>query len=184
MKGQNVGYIRVSSVEKNVIRQLAGVDLDMLFVDKIKGSVKSRPELDKLLNHVRSGDTVHVHNISRLARNVSHLLEFVELLTSKGVSVKFHQEGLHFTNDKNPIQDLMLMLTVIGAISAFELTYIKHRQFEGIQIAKAAGKYKGRQTTVNKQVIIDCLRDGLSFRKAAEKTNVSLSTVQRAAKLA
>ena len=113
MKGQSVGYIRVSSVEQNEIRQLAGVDLDMQFVDKITGSVKSRPELDKLLNHVRSGDTVHVHDISRLARNVSHLLEFVELLTKKGVSVKFHQEGLHFTSDQNPIQDLML--TVIGA---------------------------------------------------------------------
>ena len=182
MKGQNVGYIRVSSVEQNEIRQLVGVDVDMQFVDKITGSVKSRPELDKLLNHVRSGDTVHVHDISRLARNVSHLLEFVELLTSKGVSVKFHQEGLHFTSDQNPIQDLML--TVIGAISAFERTCIKQRQYEGIQIAKAAGKYKGRQSTINKSAILDCLRDGLSFRKTAEKINVSLSTVQRTAKLA
>ena len=83
MKGQNVGYIRVSSVEQNKIRQLVGVDLDMQFVDKITGSVKRRPELDKLLNHVRSGDTVHVHDISRLARNVSHLLEFVELLKKR-----------------------------------------------------------------------------------------------------
>ena len=66
MKGQNVGYIRVSSVEQNEIRQLVGVDLDMQFVDKITGSVKSRPELDKLLNHVRSGDTVHVHTFLAL----------------------------------------------------------------------------------------------------------------------
>ncbi|HIQ45417.1 MAG TPA: recombinase family protein [Pseudomonas oleovorans] len=173
-----VGYVRVSSVDQNTDRQLDGVQLDKVFTDKVSGATTDRPQLLAMLDYVREGDRIHVHSIDRLARSLSDLLSLVQELNAKGVHVQFHKENLLFTGDDNPTQHLML--SMMGAVAQFERSMIKERQREGIAKAKTKGVYKGRVKTVDDEAIRAEIAAGSSFRKTAEKLNVSLSTVQRA----
>lgn len=173
-----VAYIRVSSVDQNTARQLDGQQFDKVFTDKVSGSTTDRPQLQAMLGYVREGDTINVHSIDRLARSLADLLSMVESLTAKGIAVRFHKEQLHFTGEANPVQKLML--SMMGSFAEFERSMIKERQAEGIAGAKARGVYKGRTKTIDDASIRAEVAGGLSFRKAAEKLGVSLSTVQRA----
>lgn len=173
-----VGYKRVSSADQNTARQLDGVVLDEVFEDRVSGATTERPALQEMLRFVRKGDTIHVHSIDRFARSLKDLLELVEDLKARGVELRFHKEGLVFTSEKNPTQDLML--SMMGAVAQFERSMIRERQAEGIAKAKAAGVYKGRRKAVDDDAIRAAVAGGLSFRKAAEGLDVSLSTVQRA----
>ncbi|WP_340124480.1 recombinase family protein [Methylobacter svalbardensis] len=142
MKGHNVGYIRVSSGSQNTERQLADIALDATFTDKASGKNTDRPELDKCFNHLRRGDTLHVHSIDRLARNLKDLQTLVDALKIKGVSVHFHKENLIFdASASSPMQELMFQM--LGAFAQFERTLIKERQREGIAAAKARGQKLG-----------------------------------------
>ena len=141
--GQIVGYVRVSSVGQNVARQLDGMTLDQVFTDKCSGGDTDRPALKAMLAHVRKGDTVIVHEISRLARNTADLLALVKQLTDKGVAITFQKESLTFTGDKANAMNQML-LTMLGAVSAFELAMINERRAEGQAKAREAGKHMGR----------------------------------------
>ncbi len=178
-KGQNVGYVRVSSLLQNESRQLEGIDLDTMFTDKISGKDKNRPELDRCLNHLRAGDTLHVHSIDRLARNLRDLESIVSSLTEKGVSVKFHKEGLTFTGEiNNPMNTLMLQ--VMGACAQFELSMIKERQREGIAIAKKQGKQIGRKSALNEdhaEQVKALWREGKTRKEIAEILNISRVTL-------
>ncbi|WP_283104619.1 recombinase family protein [Shewanella olleyana] len=140
---QHIGYIRVSSVDQNIDRQLKDVELDKVFTDKCSGKDTNRPELLQLIEYARDGDYIHVHDISRMARNTEDLLRLVKSFTSKGITLKFHKEHLEFTGVSNPMQDLML--TMLGGIYQFERAMILERQREGIAIAKSKGRYKGKQ---------------------------------------
>lgn len=173
-----VGYIRVSTVQQNTVRQLDGVELDKVFTDKCSGSTTDRVELQRLKEYVREGDTVVVHDISRLARDMKDLLGLIEFFNSKSVAVQFIKESMVFSAEKNnPMNELLLNL--LGSVYQFERQMLLERQAEGIAKAKAAGKYKGRTATVDKQAIRDCLESGLSVRKTAKKLGVGVSTVQR-----
>lgn len=142
MKGQHIGYIRVSSTLQNTERQLADVTLDRVFTDKVSGKDINRPELANCLNHLRDGDVLHVHSIDRLARNLKDLQHLIEQLTGRGVSVKFYKEHLNFeAANTSPMQTLMLQM--LGAFAEFERSLIKERQREGIAAAKAHGKKLG-----------------------------------------
>lgn len=142
MTGQNIGYIRVSSEGQNTARQLDGIKLDKEFSDTITGSIKHRPQLEECLNYIRKGDTLHVHSIDRLARNLRDLQEIIDGLVCKDVTVKFHTENLTFTGDDSPISKLTLHL--MGAFAEFERTITRTRQKEGIDAAKKDGKHLGR----------------------------------------
>ncbi len=138
-----VGYIRVSTVDQNTERQLNGLELDKIFEDKCSGKDTNRPALEQLKEYVRDGDVIYIHDISRCSRNVADLLTLIKEFQSQGVAVKFVKENLLFDNDAaNPMNELML--TILGAIYQFERSMLLERQREGIAIAKAAGKYKGR----------------------------------------
>lgn len=142
MTGQSIGYIRVSSGSQNTDRQLADIALDSTFTDQVSGKNTDRPELERCFNHLRSGDTLHVHSIDRLARNLKDLQGIVETLTKKGVTVNFHKEKLIFeASTTNPMQ--VLMFQMLGAFSEFERTLIKERQREGIAAAQARGQKLG-----------------------------------------
>ncbi|CAI3962334.1 recombinase family protein [Alteromonas macleodii] len=172
-----IGYIRVSTVEQNTARQLDGLALDKVYTDKCSGKDTDRPQLKVMLEHLREGDTVHVHDISRMARNVGNLLDLVESLRNRGVTLKFHKENMTFTPDKNdPMQELML--TMLGGIYQFERSMILERQREGIAIAKAEGKYKGRPKSIDRERVKQMLEDGISIRKIAAQLSISPSTVQ------
>ncbi len=136
-KGQDVGYIRVSSVTQNTDRQLIDVKLDTVFEEKASAKDVDRPELKRCLNHLRDGDTLHVHSIDRLARDLRDLENLIEQLNKKGVEIRFHKENLSFTGDDSPMSKLLLQL--LGAVAGFERAIIKERQREGIAARKAKG---------------------------------------------
>ena len=172
-----VGYIRVSTVDQNTERQLDGLNLDKVFEDKCSGKDVHRPALQALIDYVREGDTVVVHDISRMARNLEDLLSLVKAFNARGVAVTFDKEKLTFTGDDNPMQ--ALMLSMLGAVYQFERAMMLERQREGIRQAKEAGKYKGGKPRVDTEAITAALEAGLSIRKAAETLGVGISTVQR-----
>lgn len=126
MKGQRIGYIRVSSFDQNPERQLDQTQVDKVFVDKASGKDIQRPELDSLLSFVRDGDTVVVHSMDRLARNLDDLRRLVQKLTRKGVRIEFVKECLTFTGEDSPMANLML--SVMGAFAEFERSLIHERQ--------------------------------------------------------
>lgn len=173
-----VAYIRVSTVDQNTERQLDGIKFDKTFEDKCSGKDTNRPQLQALLDYVREGDEVHVHDISRMARNLEDLIGLVKTLNANGVTVEFHKEHLTFTGEQNPMQDLML--NVMGAVYQFERSMLLERQREGIQKAKKAGKYKGRPKEIDTDKVVELLESGVSIRKTAVQLGVSVSTVQRA----
>ena len=146
MPGQRVGYIRVSTVEQNADRQLDGVPVERIFVDRVSGSDTDRPELEAMLQFVRAGDFVVVHSMDRLARNLGDLRHLVESLTAHGVSVEFVKEHLAFTGEDSPVATLML--SVMGAVAEFERSLIRERQREGIAQAKQRGVYRGRSRSL------------------------------------
>lgn len=143
MKGQRVAYIRVSTVDQNTARQLEGQQFDEVFEDKASGKDAHRPALESMLRHVRKGDTLVVHSMDRLARNLDDLRRIVAELTGRGVRVEFFKEALTFGDDASPMSKLLL--SIMGAFAEFERALILERQREGIAVARASGKYKGRK---------------------------------------
>jgi len=137
MVGQNVGYIRVSSVQQNTDRQLTDIPLDRVFEEKVSAKDTSRPQLQACFKHLREGDTLHVHSIDRLARNLLDLQQIVSELVAKGVTLHFHKEGMIFSGSANPMQELMLQM--LGSFAQFERALIKERQREGIESALSKG---------------------------------------------
>lgn len=138
-----IGYIRVSTQEQNTMRQevlMESLGVDEVYIERMSGKNTNRPELQKMMEYVRKGDTVIVESISRFARNTRDLLELVEKLTAKGVEFVSRKEAIDTTTPTGKF-----MLTVFGAVAELEREYILQRQREGIAIAKEQGKYKGRK---------------------------------------
>ena len=138
-----IGYIRVSTEEQNTARQeilLRDLGVDELFIDKASGKNANRPELARMMNYVRRGDTVIVESISRFARNTRDLLDLVERLTEKQVEFVSRKEAIDTTTPTGKF-----MLTVFAAVAELEREYILQRQREGIAIAREQGKYTGRK---------------------------------------
>lgn len=139
----NVGYIRVSTLDQNTERQLVDLNLDRVFEDKASAKDTKRPQLAACLDYLREGDTLTVHSIDRLARNLEDLQRLVRELTGKGVSVRFMKENLVFeAGGNNPLQTLMFQM--LGAFAQFERALIRERQREGIALAKKEGRRLGR----------------------------------------
>lgn len=152
MRGQRIGYVRVSSFDQNPERQLDQVQVDKLFTDKASGKDTQRPQLDALLSFAREGDTVVVHSMDRLARNLDDLRRLVQTLTKRGIRIEFVKECLSFTGEDSPMANLLL--SVMGAFAEFERALIGERQREGIALAKQRGAYRGRKKAlVDNQVV-------------------------------
>jgi DNA invertase Pin-like site-specific DNA recombinase len=180
-KHQTVAYIRVSSVQQSTDRQLVDVERDKDFIEKVSAKDTERPQLKAMLEHVREGDTIVVHSMDRLARNTKDLLEIVESLKAKGVSIKFIKESLAFTaGTDNSMNNLLL--TMLGAVAQFERELMLERQREGIEIARQKGLYKGRSTSINREAVMSDITSGLSIRKTATKHGIANSSVSRIVK--
>ncbi|HEY1257141.1 MAG TPA: recombinase family protein [Terracidiphilus sp.] len=147
MTGQRIGYRRVSTADQNTARQLDGVQIDKMFEDKASGKNIERLQLKAALEFCREGDTLLIHSMDRLARSLTDLRLLVKSLTDRGVAVKFIKESLTFTGEDSPMANLLL--SMLGAVAEFERALILERQREGIALAKAAGKYKGRKPTLS-----------------------------------
>jgi DNA invertase Pin-like site-specific DNA recombinase len=179
MNGKQIGYIRVSTIEQNTERQLNEIPLDETFTDKCSGKDTNRPALKELIKFVRKDDTVHVHDISRMARNTENLLTLVKELTDKGVKLIFHKESLTFTGEDNPMQQLML--TMLGGIYQFERSMMLERQREGIAIAKLKGKYKGKPVNIELNENICALAKlGTNKSQIAKQLSCFRTTVYKA----
>lgn len=138
----NIAYVRVSTAEQNEQRQVEALKkhrIERWFTEKVSGKDANRPQLQAMLEFAREGDTVFVHDFSRLARSTADLLQIVEFLRRKGVHLVSNKENIDSSTPTGK-----LMLTMIGAINEFERQNLLERQREGIAIAKAQGKYKGR----------------------------------------
>ena len=139
----NIAYVRVSTVEQNEGRQIEGLkkyNIDNWFTEKVSAKDTNRPELKRMIEFVREGDTIYIWDFSRLSRSVKDLLDIVETLQNKNVHLVSVKENLDTSTPTGK-----LMLTMIGAINEFERTNLLERQREGIAIAQAKGKYKGRK---------------------------------------
>ena len=180
MKGHRIGYIRVSTFEQNVERQLEDISLDKVFTDKVSGKSKERPALNDLLEFVREGDVVIVHSMDRLARNLDDLRCLVKAFTAKKVKVQFIKENLTFTGEDSPMSNLML--SVMGAFAEFERALLLERQREGIAMAKKRGAYKGRKKSLSKDQVNELRqRANIGEKKAklARDFGVSRETVYK-----
>ena len=178
MAGQRVGYVRVSTLDQNEKRQLDGLVLDRVFTDRASGRDTARPQLTELLGFARDGDTVVVHSMDRLARNLDDLRALVQALTRKGVRVEFVKEHLLFTGEDSPMANLML--SVMGAFAEFERTLIKERQREGIALAQQRGAYRGRKKTLTPERAAEMIQRsvaGVSKSVLAHDYGISRETV-------
>lgn len=180
-----IGYVRVSSLDHNPDRQIEDLkaqQVEKIFMDKISGKSTDRPELQKMLSFIREGDTLIVHSLDRLARNLGDLLGMVEDLTNRGISIHFIAERLDFEAGKDASPTSKLMLSMVGAFAEFERSIIKRRQQEGISLAKERGVYTGRKRSVSDetlQKVKDMVQQGIPLAKAATLNHVSRSTVYR-----
>ena len=178
MQGQRIGYVRVSSFDQNPERQLEQVEVGKVFTDKASGKDTQRPELDSLLAFVREGDTVVVHSMDRLARNLDDLRRLVQKLTRRGVRIEFVKECLTFTGEDSPMANLML--SVMGAFAEFERALIRARQREGIALAKQRGAYRGRKKALSPERAAELLqrvKAGEQKAKLAREFGISRETL-------
>ncbi|TFD70633.1 recombinase family protein [Cryobacterium gelidum] len=178
MAGQRVGYVRVSTLDQNTVRQLDGVEVDRMFEDKASGKDLNRPELEEMIKFVRDGDTVLVHSMDRLARNLDDLRSIVRRLTAKKVRVEFVKEQLTFTGDDNAMANLLL--SVMGAFAEFERSLIRERQREGIALAKTRGVYRGRTQSLDEAraaELCDKAAAGVPKAALAREFGISRETV-------
>jgi DNA invertase Pin-like site-specific DNA recombinase len=183
MIGQRIGYKRVSTVDQNTARQLDGVPLDKVFEDHASGKNTDRPQLALCLDFVRDGDTLVVHSMDRLARNLHDLRGMVNQLTARGVKVQFMKENLTFTGEDSPMSNLLLSL--LGAVAEFQRSLINEAAKEGTAIAKAAGKFKGRVRAVKDERLaemIERLKAGESRSALAREFKISRETLYAYAK--
>lgn len=138
-----VGYIRVSTKEQNTIRQeilMEQLSVEKVFIEKCSGKNAQRPELIKMMEFVREGDTLVVESISRFARNTKDLLTLIDKLTEKQVQFVSKKEAIDTTTATGKF-----MLTVFGAVAELEREYMLDRQREGIEAKKERGEYRGRE---------------------------------------
>lgn len=144
----NIGYVRVSTEEQNEQRQIEGLEkykIEKWFIEKVSAKDMNRPKLKELIDFAREGDTVYIHDFSRIARSTRDLLALIDTFNEKGIFLVSNKENIDTATPTGK-----LLVTMIGAINEFERQNMLERQKEGIAIAKRAGKFKGRKrTTIN-----------------------------------
>lgn len=178
----NIAYIRVSTVEQNEARQVEALkkyNIEKWFIEKVSAKDTNRPKLKEMLEFARKGDTVYIHDFSRLARSTKDLLEITEIMSKKEITLISNKENLDTQTATGK-----LMLTMLGAIAEFERANLLERQKEGIYIAKQAKKYKGRKAISIDENKFSLLLEEYKNRKInkvefAEKLNVSRPTLDK-----
>ena len=176
-------YKRVSTVDQITDRQLADLDIhfEKVFEDKASGKDTHRPELKRMIEHLREGDTLYIHSLDRLARNLIDLQKTVKLLTDKGVEIHFVKENLIFGRDSQQSALSQLMFQLLGAFAEFERNLIKERQREGIKQAKERGVYKGRKPIDSElfKKTLELVHNGMKTTEAIKQTGIKPATYYR-----
>lgn len=179
-----VGYVRVSTVEQNPARQvelMKSFGVDKIYSEKLSGKDTKRPQFQEMIDFLREGDTLYVESFSRLSRSTRDLLDTVNKLNEKGVSLVSDKEKIDTTTPQG-----RLVMTVFAAIYQFERENTLERQREGIEIAKRQGKYKGRKPIEVTDAFLKIARKwekgDLRLKDAVEESGVSQSTFFRKCK--
>ena len=174
------GYVRVSTVEQNEERQIEGLqkhNIDKWFVEKVSGKDTNRTQLQTMLDVAKAGDTIYVHDFSRLARSTKDLLAIVEMLTEREINLVSNKENIDTSTPAGK-----LMLTVLAAIYEFERTNMLERQAEGIEIAKRENKYANcgrKKSDCDTSKAIKLLEQGYTKTEIAKILGVSRPTLNR-----
>lgn len=177
-----IAYVRVSTIEQNEQRQIVALEkhgIEKWYIEKVSGKDTNRPKLKEMLDFAREGDTIYIHDFSRLARSTKDLLDIVEQLNNKGIHLVSNKENIDSSTPTGK-----LMLTMIGAIAEFERQNLLERQKEGIAIAKEQGKFKGGQVKKIDDTVFNNLLEqyntrAITKKKFAEKLKVSRPTLDK-----
>ena len=178
-----VGYVRISTKEQNTARQdelMRSLEVEKVYTDKMSGKSQERPELQRMMDFIREGDSLTVESISRFARNTKDLLDLTATLEEKKVQFISQKENIDTSTPAGKF-----MLAVFGALAELERESILERQAEGIAIAKAEGRMKGRPkkaVDTFDMVYHDVKAGELSAAKAAKQLGISRSTWYRKAR--
>lgn len=182
-QNKTFGYARVSTEQQNLDRQidmLTERGVDHIFNEKMTGTKRNRPELQKMLRRLRKGDTVIIESLSRLGRSTKDLIELVDLLDKKGVHLISLKESIDTHSPAGK-----LMFTLMSAISQFERDVIAERTIEGLNAARARGRVGGRPRS-NPLVIEHALElywsHQYTLREIEVLSGVAKSTIYRALK--
>ncbi|WP_313050893.1 recombinase family protein [Atlantibacter subterraneus] len=178
-----VGYVRVSTGEQNVEAQRHSIEqihkIEEWFADEgVSGAVKAmeRPGFSELFKYVRKGDVLVVSAVDRLGRDTIDVLNTVEVLRGKGVSIISLREGFDLSTPMGKA-----MLTMLAAVAELERSNIKARQMAGIARAKAEGKALGREKTIDDASVAQWRKDnGASIQATAAQFGISPASVKRA----
>lgn len=181
---QTVGYVRVSSDDQNLARQLEAIgEVDRIFSDKVSGGSRdSRVALEECIKYIRDGDTVRVASMDRLARSLRDMRDIVDDIVGKGAAVQFVKEGQTYSADTGDALS-QLMLHMLAAFAEFERALIRERQAEGIRIAKTEGRYRGRARKLTPARLDEArqlVSAGVPKAEVARRFGVDRSTLHRA----
>jgi DNA invertase Pin-like site-specific DNA recombinase len=175
-----IGYARVSTLDQSLDRQLDNLkaqSCDRIYQEKITGTKAQRPELDRMIDSLRAGDTLVVESFSRLSRSTKDLLAMVDRLQTMEVNLISLKERLDTTTATGK-----LMLTMMSGISQFERDIIAERTAEGLRAARARGRLGGRPKANIKAVERAVkMYDSQNFtiKEIAESTKLSMATINR-----
>lgn len=184
-------YIRVSTEKQNEVRQLKKLVKELgaekFYIDKASGKDREREQLNLMMGELEQGDIIYVHEISRLARSIVDLKSLVDEILERGATIKFIKENMIFsTNEEtDPMRDLMF--NMLASFAEFERSIITQRVKEGVAIAKAKGKYKGRKTELCKggkeeiryNAIVKAIQDGMSIQDIRSTYKVGTGQIYR-----
>jgi DNA invertase Pin-like site-specific DNA recombinase len=177
----NFGYMRVSTIDQNLGRQeqqLKDAGCERIFFEKVTGTKRNRPELNKLLEFLREGDTVIVTDLTRLSRSTKDLIEIAELIATKGANLKSLKETWLDTTTAHG----KLLFTFFAGISQFERDQISERTKEGLAVAKKNGRLPGRPATDKDKIeyaryLLD--QENMTMQQVADKVGISRMTLHR-----
>jgi len=174
------GYMRVSTFDQNLDRQkkqLEEFGCDRIFFEKVTGTKRERPELNRMLEFLRMNDTVVVTDLTRLSRSTKDLIEITELISQKGAHLKSLKESWLDTTTAHG----KMLFTIFAGIAQFERDLTSERTKEGILAARKRGKYPGRPKTDEEKVkyALYLMDQGLNRTDAAEKAGISRMTLYR-----
>ena len=177
-----IGYARVSTDDQSLDSQtdaLSAAGAEKVFADRISGSRRARPELDKMLEQLRDGDVVTVTKYDRLARSLKDLLEIVETIRGRGAGFRSLAEDIDTTTPAG-----RLVFHVFASIAQFERERISERTREGLASARKRGRIGGRPPALSalQKVEVRRMRDNehRSVAEIARLFGVSQRTVRRA----
>lgn len=179
-----VGYARVSTIDQNLDRQIDalrayGIDDRLIYREKISGTKRDRPELQRMLRELQQGDTVIVADLTRISRSTKDLLDIVDQIKQKQAFIKSIKDTWLDTSGENPYNDFLL--TVMSGLSQLERDLTSQRTKEGLAAAKARGRNGGRPSKQNeKGDMVRALADsGMKIAEIVKQTGLSRSTVNR-----